>query len=245
MAQLVERASRLGLAAAVSSTADVLAAIEATRPDAVVLLDDMPGLAHAETFAEVRSTRPEMPMTLMVGIGDKPDDVQRARVLGELDLLLGSDVGPRDDEVVAKLVPAVLTGPRLARRFAAATMARWTSTADLVARAELVASELVTNAVIHAHSPARISVSRRGGVARVAVTDWGLGELRGGPMPTERDIAGRGLLLVDSVSDRWGISAHLGERTVWCELPLPDTSAVGRPPTAIVRRDATADRGGG
>jgi hypothetical protein len=76
------------------------------------------------------------------------------------------------------------------------------------------------------------------------VSDWGLGELRRGPLPTERDAAGRGLLLVDSVADRWGISAHLGERTVWCELPLTGVTVVGPAATTVAGRDAAAGLGG-
>ncbi|WP_249670748.1 MULTISPECIES: ATP-binding protein [Cellulomonas] len=89
---------------------------------------------------------------------------------------------------------------------------------------ELLAGELVSNAVIHgpADEPVRVAVRVDGGVVRVAVTDRGGGVPRvRHPEPTEPN--GRGMALVDALSTAWG-SARLadGGTTVWFEVDTDD-----------------------
>ncbi|HKS51808.1 MAG TPA: ATP-binding protein [Pseudonocardiaceae bacterium] len=67
-------------------------------------------------------------------------------------------------------------------------------------RAELVASEVVTNVVEHAHSSSRLTVSSTGSALRVSVRDY-----RPTPIPRPRPIdidapAGRGLHLVTALA---------------------------------------------
>ena len=80
---------------------------------------------------------------------------------------------------------------------------------------ELLVSELVAHAVGHAVS--RCDVVLRADVAgrslRVEVDD-GCERL-----PRE---GGRGLLLVDTLADRWGVQPVDGATRLWCELDLPD-----------------------
>ncbi len=93
---------------------------------------------------------------------------------------------------------------------------------------ELLAGELVSNAVVHgpADEPVRVAVRvdgrGEGHVVRVAVTDrgGGLPQVRH-PEPTEP--SGRGMALVEALSTAWG-SARLpdGGTTVWFEV---DTDA--------------------
>jgi hypothetical protein len=81
--------------------------------------------------------------------------------------------------------------------------------------AELVVSELVTNAVRHAAPPLRLTVSLRGAYLHVAVRD------ASARLPRQRhsdDTGGRGLSLVDIVTTAWG-STPAGEgKTVWAIL---------------------------
>ncbi len=67
----------------------------------------------------------------------------------------------------------------------------------------LMVSELATNAVVHAATTFRLSIERTDKLVRVEVVDGGGGHalLRS---PSNRDCHGRGLQLVDTLSDQWG-----------------------------------------
>jgi serine/threonine-protein kinase RsbW len=85
-------------------------------------------------------------------------------------------------------------------------------------------SELATNALRHAATPFSVRVEHRGRAVRVEVTDGGEGHPAVlSPEPSEP--SGRGLRIVDSLSDTWGVtpSGRQG-KTVWFTLSLPDTS---------------------
>ena len=88
---------------------------------------------------------------------------------------------------------------------------------DAVADAELLVSELVTNAVLHARSAATVSVDRNGTCLRVAVCDLSTAA------PRVRDygpsvVTGRGMLLVDRISHRWGVDVDGQGKCVWFEV---------------------------
>ncbi|MGW3200143.1 ATP-binding protein [Streptomyces sp. NPDC001118] len=93
-----------------------------------------------------------------------------------------------------------------ARRLVRAALATWGLAPRDVDTAELVVAELVANAVRHASGSAlRIIVDRPD--ARhvyVAVVDRAPGRLPELRVPGPDETDGRGLLLVDAVSDRWG-----------------------------------------
>ncbi|MER7776571.1 ATP-binding protein [Streptomyces sp. NPDC096191] len=86
----------------------------------------------------------------------------------------------------------------------------------------LLVSELVGNAV--RHTGARVfglHMRRRPGWIRVEVRD----PSRGLPclMPVqETDISGRGLFLVDKLSDRWGVDLLPRGKTTWFEMRVVD-----------------------
>jgi anti-sigma regulatory factor (Ser/Thr protein kinase) len=90
--------------------------------------------------------------------------------------------------------------------------------------AMLVASELVTNAVLHSgcsgEDVLHITATLGGGSVRICVEDPGLA---GGAATLlqvrEFSEAGIGLLIVDQLVARWGAERDGGYR-VWAELPL-------------------------
>jgi anti-sigma regulatory factor (Ser/Thr protein kinase) len=88
----------------------------------------------------------------------------------------------------------------------------------------LVVSELVTNAVVHGQGAIRLRLQLEAGDLRGEVIDDGHGfehELRAaGPSAT----SGRGLLIVDRLTTRWGV--HEGTTHVWFEMP---TGSDGQP----------------
>jgi anti-sigma regulatory factor (Ser/Thr protein kinase) len=85
----------------------------------------------------------------------------------------------------------------------------------------LLASELVTNAILHAHTPVELGVCVDGGRALVCVADRMPGSEPLTPRVHSGDRpGGRGLALVADLSDDWGTTAFTGGKTVWFTLPL-------------------------
>lgn len=112
---------------------------------------------------------------------------------------------------------------RVARRFLACTLRAWQEEA-LLADAELMVSELATNAVRHARSPFRVSLVRSGGSLRIAVDDLGAGVPREIGQSAD-GVSGRGIALVAALSEHWGIDRGEVGKTVWAELPLGGSAA--------------------
>jgi len=117
-----------------------------------------------------------------------------------------------------------LRAPRAARAFVAETLTAWNVQADEVEAAQLVVSELVTNAVLHAAESPTISLDLHltDGAVRLLVSDGSLGEpdrrLRPDPQTGE---TGRGVWLVDAFAECWGTETRGGDgKTVWCELSI-------------------------
>lgn len=81
----------------------------------------------------------------------------------------------------------------------------------------LLVSELTTNAVLHAGTPVRLLVFRYDGVLRVEVSDDDPTPPRlVDPDPMRP--GGRGIMLVDALSQRWGVDADERGKTIWFEL---------------------------
>jgi anti-sigma regulatory factor (Ser/Thr protein kinase) len=93
---------------------------------------------------------------------------------------------------------------------------------------ELMVSELATNSIRHAHSAFDVRVSQRDGTIRVEVLDCGGGSpiLRS---PTPLEPSGRGLLVVATLSNAWGIDPGPNGKMVWFTIPAdPDRSGRSR-----------------
>jgi signal transduction histidine kinase len=85
----------------------------------------------------------------------------------------------------------------------------------------LLLSELVTNAILHAHTPIELGVRVDGGRALVCVADRMPGSEPLTPRVHSGDRpGGRGLALVADLSDDWGTTTFTGGKTVWFTLPL-------------------------
>ena len=88
--------------------------------------------------------------------------------------------------------------------------------------ADLIVSELMTNAVRHGAGPVEVRLrSRTGEPFGIEVLDQGPGfepEIPPGPASVDAT-AGRGLHVVDQLADRWGISPRGG---TWAELRTRD-----------------------
>jgi len=114
--------------------------------------------------------------------------------------------------------PAEPTSVGLARDF----VCRHLATHNLLHLMEdvcLVASELATNAVTHARTPFSVSLSRANASVLLVVRD----ESRAAPVRTVPDVmdaSGRGLVLVELLSQEWGTSTDRhGSKSVWASFP--------------------------
>lgn len=109
-----------------------------------------------------------------------------------------------------------------ARQMVALALREW-DLEVLADEATLVCSELVTNAIVHATSPClRLTVTRRGEKrVKISVAD------RSRVGPTKRlcvagsDEQGRGLIIVDRVSQMWGVDFMRWGKRVWAFLEVP------------------------
>jgi anti-sigma regulatory factor (Ser/Thr protein kinase) len=90
---------------------------------------------------------------------------------------------------------------------------------ETVEAAELMASELATNSVRHAHSDFELAIHRSRDEIRVEVSDHGQGQpvLRS---PTPREQSGRGLRIVQELAEDWGITPSPNGKLVWFSLLL-------------------------
>jgi anti-anti-sigma factor len=117
------------------------------------------------------------------------------------------------------------TAPEAARTFVRQLCRHWQLVppdAGLVDLAVLLASELVTNAVVHARTDLRLQVELRGERLHLAVRDGSPRLLRLVPADTQAQ-AGRGLMLVERLARAWGVHPHPGGgKVVWCIVTLDD-----------------------
>ncbi|MEU8347466.1 ATP-binding protein [Spirillospora sp. NPDC048832] len=96
---------------------------------------------------------------------------------------------------------------------------------SVVDDASVIVSELISNALRHARplpsGEVRVCWLRRGDVLELEVSDGGaMTEPRRGP-GTLSSLGGRGLGIVEALSDGWGVRHEEGATTVWAVLRAP------------------------
>ncbi len=86
----------------------------------------------------------------------------------------------------------------------------------------VMVSELAMNAVQYAQTAFDVSIELAGQSLRVEVTDSGGGDPEIRPLPPASRPHGRGLFIVDQLSDEWGISPSADGRrkSVWFQLDM-------------------------
>lgn len=117
-------------------------------------------------------------------------------------------------------LPSDPSSPAAARSFIRSTLAGW-QVAHLAETGALLVSELVTNAVRYDGPAFSVVASTDPRCVRIAVED---GSAPGGQVQVrhvdDTCESGRGMLLVEGLSDRWGVDplAGHGGKAVWAEL---------------------------
>ncbi|WP_069812655.1 ATP-binding protein [Streptomyces sp. TP-A0874] len=140
--------------------------------------------------------------------------------------------GPVTLDAFTQRFSSTRRGARLARHLAVCQFERWgiPRGSDLSDAAALIVAELAANAVTHGRLPGRdFELALRcapGVLLRIEVSDM-RGDRRPPapgslPAPLPGDDAGRGLLLVEALADRWSVRERLpAGKTVRAELDLP------------------------
>lgn len=196
------------------------------QPDAVVV--DLSGLvlaqpAAAAVFLAVAHQASLWPGTPLLFVAPDPamadllaTGYRRLALHPSVEDALSAEPRQRMLSISDVMLP-VTGGARRARDLTTEACTRW-NLPHLVGPAGLVASELVANAIVHAGTmiDLRLTLGRRHLI--VAVRD-GSSEVPVLPPPHSTDPASpRGLLLVDSLVQRWGsLPAHDG-KVVWAAL---------------------------
>ena len=142
----------------------------------------------------------------VLGASDRMDDVA---------LLAARLSGIPADRVASWILSPSARSPGIVRRLVRDLLAKW-ELADSAETAELLASELVTNAVRYARRPISVRLMLADSLlCEVHDDDYHLPVL-GNPSPTEE--GGRGIQLVSRLARRWGVSRIPTGKVVWFEV---------------------------
>ena len=118
--------------------------------------------------------------------------------------------------IVTPLEPDT-TAIRRARKTVSDQLWAW-GLPDLIDDAELITSELVTNAIRHAGGVVELRVSALPHRVRISVVDKAPQDLPSVAGDRGLQVGGRGLALVARLAADWGCEAGDGEKEVWAEL---------------------------
>jgi serine phosphatase RsbU (regulator of sigma subunit)/anti-sigma regulatory factor (Ser/Thr protein kinase) len=142
--------------------------------------------------------------------GDHDDDVA---------LLVAELAGLDRDRIATWRLDGGVEAVSDARGWVGETLLGW-DLEPLAELAELLASELLTNALRHARGPIVLTVLLLDEIVSLGVSDGDQ------PLPrlrkvSDTDEGGRGLQLVSMLASRWGARATADGKVVWCDLPRP------------------------
>ncbi|WP_436527695.1 SpoIIE family protein phosphatase [Actinoplanes sp. HUAS TT8] len=117
-------------------------------------------------------------------------------------------------------VAAEPTGPSRVRQWMSTRLREWQVPEPVIGAAILCTSELTTNALLHAGTPAQVHIDLNAERLLVSVADTGT---RGSVIRARADAMasrGRGLGLIEELSDSWGTDPTVRGSTVWFEMLL-------------------------
>lgn len=116
-------------------------------------------------------------------------------------------------------LPPVAAAPREARQFVTAALRSWGVTGEQVGDVVLAASELVTNAFEHGRGAIALRLRLAGRCVLLEVRDSSPEDpvLR---RPSSRSFRGRGLPMIQAISNAWGHRRNGDGKWVWAEFRL-------------------------
>ncbi|MFH9175156.1 ATP-binding protein [Streptomyces albogriseolus] len=100
---------------------------------------------------------------------------------------------------------------------------------EVIDAAQLCVSELVSNVITHVGrgTPASLTLSLRDAHLRLEVRDPDTRVLPTLVEATEDAENGRGMTLIDALSDRWGVDLHRDGKVTWCEIATAPVAPQG------------------
>jgi DNA-binding NarL/FixJ family response regulator len=230
---LLRRDGRFTIVGEAGNGQEALDVVAELRPDVVVLDIGMPALDGVSALPRLRASSPA---TQIVMLSAYPAaEMERRAVeggaIGYVEKRSSLEDFPAQLHALVSVLETVqhvldgrygteVTSPGAARRDLRAALAS-KAEPTVVELVELLSSELVTNAVHHARSDARVTAAVIGSRVRVSVSDDGPGLPVAGPSTAEA-MSGRGLHLVDALSAAWGVDPGDPGKTIWFELELAD-----------------------
>ncbi|MGC9668562.1 ATP-binding protein [Planosporangium sp. 12N6] len=227
----------------VDTAAEVRLAVQtalADHPAAVVV--DLAGIAAADdvvltvfsALSRAAAAWPGCPVTLSGPAGEVAAGLDRMSVSRSV------AVHPSLDDALAVLreVPAprrfsrrLPTAPSVAGPASRATVVAaceaW-GLGPVVNRAELVVTELVSNAILHAKTEMELTVALREPFLHLSVADGSAAPPRLMPPDSTEAVGGRGLILVEALSTTWGFLPTRDGKVVWSMLRLDPPRYGGR-----------------
>lgn len=225
----IERLEGFEVVAEAASGSEALELLSSVEVDLVVLDLGLPDVSGPALAAEIRR---RWAGRIVVFTGSDADVEELAsqvdgfvRKSGDMAPLLHllanfRDLGPH---AAALALAMDARAPAAARRFVHAHLLAW-GCASAVDDAELVVSELVTNAVVHARSHPHLVLALDDRGVRIEVLD----DSRRVPVLRQLDDhaeSGRGMYLVDAFSAAWGVEVAERGKRVWVELPCARVDA--------------------
>jgi CheY-like chemotaxis protein len=234
--QALRLRGRFDVVAESGDGAGAIAAARLYQPDVVVLDLGLPDLAGHEVLTGLRAVAPKAQVVVYTGLASH----DRQALIHQVDAVVHKNQDIRylvdllsDISRTRHRTATLQLGPDLgqvskARRFLMEQCQQW-QCVDVIPDAELVISELVTNALVHAGPTCLLRARLAEGILRLEVSD----ESDGMPDPMASDSQaehGRGLLLVSALCRAWGVeSVPEGGKLVWAELMCDGSSDAAAP----------------
>ncbi|MFE9693364.1 SpoIIE family protein phosphatase [Micromonospora sp. NPDC005806] len=175
------------------------------------LASGLSGLGAAVTGASSGDPRALCAVATAAVPGATEDDVA----------VLAVEHAVRPSRSASMAVPAEPTAPSRVRHWMTAQLSEWQVPEGVIGAAVLCTSELTTNALLHAGTAARVEIDLSAERLLVSVADSGS---RGQVTRAQTDTLssrGRGLGLIEELSDAWGTDPTVRGSTVWFEILLP------------------------
>jgi anti-sigma regulatory factor (Ser/Thr protein kinase) len=119
-------------------------------------------------------------------------------------------------------VPAEPTAPGRVRQWLTGQLTIWQVAESVIGAAVLCISELTTNALLHAGTAARVEIDLSPERLLVSVADRGTRGIVTRAHIDTLSSRGRGLGLIEQLSDAWGTDPTVRGSTVWFEILIPD-----------------------
>lgn len=114
------------------------------------------------------------------------------------------------------LLPCDASSVPAARHFVVATLTSWGFDGAAWAAAQIV-SELAANCSLHARTDYTVRLMNQDGTVRLEVRDGSAARVRPRTYGAQ-STTGRGLRLVETLADTWGVDVAAGGKTVWVAL---------------------------